>query len=145
MFEKLQELRRIKESYEVRLRDEGRGIIEGILKQFFACNPKITALRWKQFTPFFNDGDPCYFSVRSIDCQVAEEDAEKEIKYSSGDNWTEDGCYGLQDNSHIYEPLRKLESELHGSSDLLEAVFGDHVEVTATPEGIHTRDYDSHH
>ena len=31
-----------------------------------AAAPEIAALRWRQYTPYFNDGEPCTFSVNDL-------------------------------------------------------------------------------
>jgi hypothetical protein len=34
-----------------------------VFKTFFEQYPEITAVAWNQYTPYFNDGEPCVFSV----------------------------------------------------------------------------------
>lgn len=36
---------------------------KNIIKMFFDECPKIQAVLWSQFTPYFNDGDPCIFRI----------------------------------------------------------------------------------
>ena len=41
--------------------------------------PALKAIRWNQYTPYFNDGDPCTFSVGEVMFLVdgaAEDDGE---------------------------------------------------------------------
>jgi hypothetical protein len=45
------------------LRDEIQKTLEEIVKLFFAANPHVASLSWHQYTPYFNDGDSCIFSV----------------------------------------------------------------------------------
>jgi hypothetical protein len=33
------------------------------LKGYLATNPEVVTLGWPQYTPYFNDGDPCRFSA----------------------------------------------------------------------------------
>lgn len=37
-----------------------------ITKQFFEENPEIKCITWSQFTPYFNDGEPCVFGVGEV-------------------------------------------------------------------------------
>lgn len=36
------------------------------VKEFFAQVPEVQAVCWEQYTPYFNDGDPCVFSLNEI-------------------------------------------------------------------------------
>lgn len=134
MYEKLEQLRELKEQYTKKLRAEGKAVIQSVLKIFFEANPKILALKWRQYTPYFNDGDACYFHVRSIDCQLAEE-ACQEFKYTDGDGWSSDGYYAFDSKSPMYAVMFELHTQFQQSEDLLEMAFGDHVRVVATRDG----------
>src|SRR6476661_3962783 len=37
--------------------------LNGLFKEFFANTPEIIYITWDQYTPYFNDGDTCEFSV----------------------------------------------------------------------------------
>lgn len=45
------------------LREEIRKTLDEVLKLFFAANPHVASISWRQYTPYFNDGDACEFSV----------------------------------------------------------------------------------
>jgi hypothetical protein len=45
------------------LRDEIRKTLDEVLKLFFDANPHVASVSWRQYTPYFNDGDACTFSV----------------------------------------------------------------------------------
>lgn len=34
-------------------------------KELFDTNPRLRGFMWAQYTPYFNDGDPCYFSAHT--------------------------------------------------------------------------------
>ena len=42
---------------------ELQGDFNNIIKLFFEECPKVQAVVWSQYTPYFNDGDECVFSV----------------------------------------------------------------------------------
>lgn len=46
-----------------RISSEGESYIFEVLQPIFAVSPSIKAITWRQYTPFFNDGDPCEFTV----------------------------------------------------------------------------------
>lgn len=40
-------------------------IIKECVNEIFASNSSIESLGWSQYTPYFNDGDTCHFSVHT--------------------------------------------------------------------------------
>lgn len=123
--------------------------LKDLFQEFFEANPKIDAVRWEQYTPYFNDGDPCTFRVcepnlRFVNGVLTEEEAENLSDYGDGFVWS---LYGVKDEVRKAE----LEKILNGAAELtkilseaeefLEAVYGDHVQITVTREGIKVEDY----
>lgn len=45
------------------LQKQGQKIFEAAAKELFEKYPSLDSFGWEQYTPHFNDGDPCYFSV----------------------------------------------------------------------------------
>ncbi len=37
-----------------------------LFKEFFAAHPAVKSIAWTQYTPYFNDGDPCTFRVGEV-------------------------------------------------------------------------------
>lgn len=62
----LSEYKRIKEETRKRLEAEGVNIITRELGQFFERVPQLKSLHWRQYTPYFNDGEPCVFRVHEV-------------------------------------------------------------------------------
>src|SRR5688572_30748584 len=59
----LKELNELKAAYETALREKGQEIIKVAFRDMFEKHPDLISLRWTQYTPYFNDGDACTFSV----------------------------------------------------------------------------------
>lgn len=64
-------------------REKMQGMFSDMTKSFFEAAPEIKAVVWEQYTPYFNDGEECIFSVNDlyfltefpedgIDCRVWE-------------------------------------------------------------------------
>jgi len=53
------------------LRKEGQSIFEAAAKELFAKYPSLESFSWTQWTPYFNDGDTCYFSVHAYEGCIA--------------------------------------------------------------------------
>ena len=61
--------------------DKMKNAFEDIFKTFFSLCPEIKAVGWNQYTPYFNDGEPCEFSVGDFyaiaeDQKLSDEDDE---------------------------------------------------------------------
>jgi hypothetical protein len=125
--------------------------------------PGVTGLVWEQYTPFFNDGDPCEFSLGEVRVLLdgVDENTEDDydLEYERGvsdyDTYHSGGVYpwggdldavnwvdfnGVSGRT-VYELLRSLNA---GSwENVALSNFGDHAVVTATPEGFSV-DYYEH-
>lgn len=124
-----------------------------MFKELFASTPEIKAIMWVQYTPYFNDGEPCTFSVNEPSFTNAEgDDLDLAGRWEyTGENdqvWVYDG-YGFDtpkntNPTHLV-PLFKEVTKLLTSStmkDILLTSFGDHAEVTVTAETIKVSEYE---
>lgn len=107
-----------------------------LCKDFFAKYPNVHSFRWNQYTPYFNDGDVCYFNryqteVR-FNTKVDEDYDEEEYIHYSG-------------NKEIKAILAECEQlvEMFDNSDL-ETMFGDGVTVCVYPDRVDTEDCSDH-
>lgn len=125
--DKYQEIRaKIKE-----LKDEKTKIIKQVFteaaREIFVNHPGLTSFKWTQYTPYFNDGDACIFSVNRYDIEV-------------------NGAYSYEEESSSIESFEEIEKEVRDflgqfeEEDFLE-MFGDHVQIAVTPDGIEVEDY----
>lgn len=90
------------------------------LKAFFDSNPNIDAIRWHQYTPYFNDGDQCVFRVRDVEIQAI---------VLFGDDFYDE--YSIdKPHKEIKIAVHELNSTFKEIEDILEMIFGDHVEIT---------------
>lgn len=142
--------------------------------------PGVTAAAWRQYTPYFNDGDPCTFSVHAdefpiwIDGERVESweipdslpdvyvrppmpdyykrpdwqgrthegdwenyqrDEERKHAAWKANGWTEETLANLTD------VLNEISQWLNAHEGFLFDIYGDHVEITVTPQGIETDEY----
>ena len=96
----------------------------------------VASIRWTQYTPYFNDGEPCEFGV--YDLMLRFEDDEKNEYHESHDGYC--GIYSYKGsnsgltkkNADIFHALEKC---LMQNPVLLELAFGDHAEITIDKEG----------
>jgi hypothetical protein len=92
------------------LRAEIRKTLDEVLKLFFEANPHVASISWRQYTPYFNDGDACQFSVgdpiltlrsdysRDPDYDYGEEEEDGEDDWG---DWDEDDDGEFRDESSL--------------------------------------------
>jgi hypothetical protein len=136
-----EDLKLLKKQYEDNLQKDGKTALQQVFKDLFAAHPNLKSVVWTQYTPYFNDGDPCYFRVREFDVNYAltEEDDPNVSDYNHGDS-----LYSLRESEDeaaqaAAEAVCDLEDEI--PQDILEATFGDHCKVVATPKGFDVEEH----
>jgi hypothetical protein len=139
-----EQIAKMKKDYEAAVKAVGKQGIQDLLTPLFEKFPQVRAVQWRQYTPYFNDGDPCTFRCGASDCNIAFFDEEEEEEDDYGDESDFQSSYG----SKNYEnPERQAIFDAFGEAlsiddDIMLAVFGDHKKVTASREGFDVDDYD---
>jgi len=119
-------------------------LLDAVLEQH-----NVHSVRWTQYTPYFNDGEPCIFGINEIYVKMLS-GYEDEGDY--GDGYI--GEYTMRDYSNRYklalfkvefadvgQALLDLQSSIAHFEDFLKESFGDHARVTATREGFDVEFY----
>ena len=128
----LDELLAAQEAYNEKLSETGEDALKEAFKEVFEKHPSIYSISWRQYTPYFNDGDPCYFRVGEYEIEYLEE--------GEGENEEEDKAVAADDRSKAEEDVENLFSSL--DDEILESVLGDHITVEVTAEGFSVDEYD---
>jgi hypothetical protein len=114
-----------------RFTDRGSEIFKEASAALFAENPELKSFSWQQYTIYFNDGDDCNFSV-----------------YRDYPSINDVSGYDIDDKDdykELYKVQQKVASFLKGfDEDLFETLFGDHVEITVTPDKVTVESYHDH-
>lgn len=103
----------------------------------------VEGIRWTQYTPYFNDGESCEFSVNeNIMLDFGEgfvDEYELYYEWVSGQ-----GRVFKNKEEEIKSSLIEKASELVSEveEDVMYDLFGDHVQVTVTPSGVEVDEYD---
>lgn len=125
-------------------------------QDIFDAYPNLVSFGWTQYTPYFNDGDECVFGVHAdygMRFKFKDTPTVSESTYLEGDDEDEDYRY----TELSYRVLRKEQAPVGDEEamlaahelvsgvddDTMKALFGDHVLVTISREGIDT-DYYEH-
>jgi hypothetical protein len=124
-----------------------KSTMEAGAKELFAKYPELTSFGWKQYTPSFNDGDPCRFtccarwpyinglnpdySYKCEDDEELDDDEEKLAKVKT---------------QNFDEILKAVTAHLSQfEEEDLETMYGDSVKIIVTREGVETEYYDCGH
>ena len=148
-----------------RTKEEFAAIIQAILD-----DPTVAEFGWRQYTPYFNDGEPCVFGAHGAwvrldtDAPAAEDEEDYEeterltISYGSDDRIGERPvlrCEGVYPDRHAvygayagpdearYDRLKALDEAIDDNEfdDVLLDLFGDHSEITVRRDGIQVDTY----
>jgi hypothetical protein len=100
-------------------------------KTLFDAHPKMKEFQWKQYTPYFNDGEPCTFRACTYDPSV------------NGTEWWSENDEEVKMTKKEWEAARKDVQEFLSAfeDDVMEHLFGDHCKVTVTKKGAKVEEY----
>lgn len=128
------------------LRVEAAALVKPMLSEFIKQNPEVKAVKWTQYTPYFNDGDACtfcvndpYFFFEGVEDNNPEEDDGFDAWSMSSEKY---GPPADAVSAKTKKACAELAAELCGISDALEQLFGDHVQVIVTASGVTVDEYD---
>lgn len=142
------EMAELKKVYQTKAQE----IFKLAFKQFFESNPEVNVVGWRQYTPYFNDGEACIFRSLADYAFVSNAKDYTDIQYGNyeGDDesvWIDDPDYGEYNEEAIPNAvaansiaLRKMLGKI--DNDVFLEMFGDHVRVFATREGFDVQEYD---
>jgi hypothetical protein len=111
---------------------------EAEAKMLFDKHPEMEKFSWRQYTPFFNDGDECHFSART-DCLHINGDEVYSSKWNSKTGKYDPTNHPL---SAAEATVKNFLAEFDDGD--YEDMFGDHVKVTVTQAGTDVEEYDDH-
>jgi hypothetical protein len=143
--------------------EQAQAAFKEMAKEFFDKNPGLTAVKWCQYTPYFNDGEPCVFGIGEVVFTNASEDelenvspwgdyegddenvfASNNIKYTleSGRDWHKETAEKIRNSGGVDpDSCNEFENAVHQLDDVMLEMFGDHVQITMTREGFEIDEY----
>lgn len=97
----------------------------------------VEAVRWDQYTPYFNDGDACEFSIHDIQVKLAGDDESGDYEDGFQDSWTLT-YYAEKENRTLPAGLKEALKGWKPAhfEDVAKTNFGDHARVIATKAGF---------
>lgn len=134
---------------------EGKSVIGAAFAKCFEPPTNLKAITWKQYTPYFNDGEACVFGVNDPYLHISDDD-DSEDDYGDGKkSFDTYMILNRSENAYAKEKRALLEQAIGEASlraflelwpklsdDILEAVFGDHVKIKITKDEVVVESYD---
>lgn len=165
MSKKLVNLVELTKSLKKQLQEDGQAALKEAFDDFFSKHPEATSIVWTQYTPYFNDGDTCYFGIHDWELKVDpdfmaddtketwyadhEDEDDNEYHYGeadytyylkkvSGDSWNKpkNPRELTKEEASLLKDFNELESSCQDIEDVMQTVLGDHVKVVATKDGF---------
>jgi hypothetical protein len=122
-----------KKRFEEIIAQIGREVFVELTKPVFEKHPEIEAIRWKQYVPAFNDGDPCVFRVCDSEVLLKDEDEFYGDYSDCGDSVPE----------QYEEALGAFDEALEQLEDASERCFDSNSEITIYRDGrVEVDEYD---
>lgn len=142
---------------------QAQAAFKEVVKELFEKNTGLGLVTWTQYTPYFNDGEECTFSINEAyfsnatdteDIEYGEYQGDDDTLWSTdsivthltgGASWDKETTVKVQATGGLnLESIREFMSILNSPEmeDIFRAMFGDHVEVTLTRDGISVDEYD---
>lgn len=144
----LLKLRKVQKRLSDRIHDAAKKFFTDECKELFVKHLKLQSFSWNQYTPYFNDGDECIFSVNrdSLDIKYGDEDFEEISDYTIRSDYYEQER--RREGKEPAEGLAAAFTDISATLNTLEEddfrmMFGDHVKVTVSAAGTDVNDY--HH
>lgn len=128
------------------LATEVQDVMKVMFKEFFEDNPRMKMISWSQYTPYFNDGDACYFSYNSLtwhSCEFEDDTGEVvEQDELGGYVRSKHKWWSTDEGKKAVKSAKQLDTFLNKFEDELETAFGDHCKVYARADGFTVEEYD---
>lgn len=112
---------------------EAKAKVLPLLTDLFKDFPDLTSYSWIAYTPYFNDGDTCYFNSHHNDdwsFQINDE------TFGDLENRDKDDCWQAMVFDRVNDILNAMPDEF------LQELFGDHVRMVVTKDKIDTEHYE---
>lgn len=117
-----------------------------VAKVFFEEVPAVQAVVWSQYTPYFNDGDECVFSVHEPEFVTENFDPDDpqapyeygdEDEYKSISAWAKD--FRMDEKLAIVtqselDKIYAFADIITKNEDMMKEIYGDHVAVYLTKD-----------
>jgi len=142
MFEELKKMNAEIEALKKQHLERSKGMFSEVANKLFEKHTVLESFGWRQYTPYFNDGDECTFSAHTSEPNMNGMDSYDDELYCkvNSQNWKGEK-YEQFDPAlgAAYDDVKEFLANVDDS--VLRDLFGDHVQITVTKDGTEVDDY----
>lgn len=120
-------------------------IVATMFKTFFDTFPEIKTIHWQQYTPYFNDGDPCEFRISNIEFNRVEynPDGGDEEEFDLSEGFAVSKYSNSQNLEYeLYRSCVAIENVIDNMEEEFESILGNNLTVYVTRRGIDLEEYE---
>jgi hypothetical protein len=128
----IEEINKLRKEYV----EKSTELFKNFLKEFFENNEDVESITFTAYTPYFNDGDACTYSVG--DAYLKFKETSEFYSKDNGQDYCNghDDLYSIPYEGYNKEKLKEIFKEANKitslPSDLMYNIIGDHAEVLIT-------------
>jgi len=136
MTNKLEEFKQKKLALQKEISNEAKSVFKEESAFLFKDNPLLKSFGWRQYTPYFMDGDTCVFSAQTDDPLINGLDPYND----GGDEVAEEDKLDDKTREKLEKGVVKFLSQF--DEDMLKDMFGDHCEVIVSEKEVVVEEYE---
>jgi hypothetical protein len=140
--EQFEAIERLKKQYEEAVKAIGREGIQKLLEPLFERYPNVDAVKWTQYTPYFNDGEPCEFDSNADYAEVRFKAEEGDVLTKESQEQDFESDWGNREKPERYNAIKAIRQALKIDNAVMLAAFGDHVEVTVDRNSVEVEEFE---
>ncbi len=134
------------EEAKAKMREAAKAAINEVVANFFNAFPEVRTIHWTQYTPHFNDGEPCVFGLNEIYFSPREHDA-LSSPYDGEDAEPHERDFNAWGRKPKPSPTLKKAMDqvmcMFGDmEEFLQEAYGDGYYVQIHRNGVETSEYD---
>jgi hypothetical protein len=122
------------------MRKAAKAHFESCAKEIFDKYPKLHTFSWRQYTPYFNDGSECEFSVNTSYLDINGRDDNDNDAAFKDLAATVESAEGVSESALSPEEFDEIHDETSAFLETIDeddmlALFGDHMRIIAKRDG----------
>jgi len=130
------------EELRAKIAAESGQALDKLFKAFFDAYPEVKTIYWAQYTPYFNDGDPCTFTLTDINFSPLDHDnIEGPYDEPDGDDASFSSYGDDRASAQMLADMKAVSRFLENIEAHLEATYEDHTFVKVHRGGVVTDEY----
>jgi hypothetical protein len=119
-------------------RNEMKKLVHNVFNAYFESFPEVKTIHWTQYTPYFNDGDECVFTINDINISTKPYNEILNVYDEDEDDVTAE----LLDALESTKEFSHIKDFIYENENYFNYVFGDGYWIKVSRDGYHIEEYD---